>query len=148
MEIIGPPSMERKEESSRFYSMTIGIKEYLCQIVDEDEHMEFEPSKDSKTHKETIKTFEPRSRFIKIKNIVWLLPTASGDAPIDYETLSTAAEEVVVNVSAIQKLNLLSDRVATEIAQEKRALKSGIVTPTNAQAELSSRKGGPNNVRK
>ena len=142
-DIIGLGSMDEKKE--RYYSLTIGIKEYLCQIVDEDKHLTFEPMRDSKTHKERIKSFEPKGAFITIKNIVWLLPTPNGDAPIDYETLSTGADEVLVNVGAIQKLNLLADRVSAEIAAEKKNSKLGLVSANAAATmELTSRKGGPN----
>jgi hypothetical protein len=142
MEIIGDT---REQKKDRYYSMTIGIKEYLCQIVDEDEHVKFKPTIDSKTHKETIKSFEPKGQFIIIKNVVWLLPTPNGDAPIDYDSLSTGSDEVVVNVSAIQKLNLLPDRVTAEISQEKRAAKLGLVSPNSASADMTSRKGGAGN---
>ena len=148
-EIIGVGRAQAEEKKDRYYSMTIGIKEYLCQIIDEDEHLKFEKTTDSKTHRETIKSFEPKSAFIRIKNIVWLLPTPNGDAPIDYESLSTGADEAMVNVSAIQKLNLLPDRVTTEIAAEKKAAKLGLVSTNEAAAavaggSLPSRKGGAN----
>ena len=143
MEIIGSGRVEVEKKKDRYYSMTIGIKEYLCQIIDEDLHVKFGPLKDSKTHKETIISFEPKGQFIRIKNIVWLLPTPNGDAPIDYESLSTGADEAVVNVSAIMKLNLLPDRVNEEISTEKRAAKMGLVSPANAN-DMTSRKGGPN----
>jgi hypothetical protein len=147
-EVIGVGRAQPEEKKERFYSMTIGIKEYLCQIIDEDEHLKFEKA-DSKTHREQIKSFEPKSAFIRIKNVVWLLPTPNGDAPIDYETLSTGSDEVVVNVSAIQKLNLLPDRVSAEIAQEKKAARLGLVSSNEAAAAvaggaLPTRKGGPN----
>jgi len=145
MEIVGVT----KKEADRYYSMTIGIKEYLCQIVDEDDFVKFATIRDSKTHKETIASFEPKGQFIRIKNVVWLLPTPNGDAPVDYDSLSTGSDEVVVNVSAIQKLNLLPDRVAAEIAQEKKAAKAGIVSPNEmTAAQMSSRKtGAPNGSR-
>jgi len=147
MDIIGAGRVVADQKKDRYYSMTIGIKEYLCQIIDEDDHLVFERTTDSKTHEETIKSFEPKRQFIRIKNVVWLLPTPNGDAPIDYETLSTGSDEVVVNVAGIQKLNLLPDRVTKEISQEKRAAKAGLVSPTNAQTEMTSRKGGSSNVR-
>ncbi len=145
-EIIGTGRAQIEQKRDRYYSMTIGIKEYLCQIVNEDDFVKFENQTDSKTHRETIKSFEPKSQFIRIKNIVWLVPAAKGDAPIDYDSLSTGSDEVVVNVNAIQKLNLLADIVSAEISQEKRAAKLGLVSPNESADQLlmSSRKGGPN----
>lgn len=147
MEIIGTGKVQIEKKKDRYYSMTIGIKEYLCQIIDEETFITFRPTPDSKTHRETIKSFKPESSFIIIKNVVWLVPTSNGDAPIDYDSLSTGSDEVVVNASAIQKLNLLPDRVSEEIAQEKRAAKLGIMTPNAAAVEMSSRKGGTKNER-
>jgi len=147
VEIIGYGNIMPEQKKDRYYSMTIGMKEYLCQIINEDEHLRFENTTDSKTHRETIRSFEPKSQFLRIKNVVWLLPTPNGDAPIDYESLSTGADEVVVNVSAIQKLNLLPDRVTAEISQEKRAAKLGLVSPSSVNAEMSSRKGVQSNGR-
>lgn len=148
-EIIGDT---REQKKDRYFSMTIGIKEYLCQIVDEDDCVKFELWKDApsvpkdRRHSETIKSFEPKGQFIKIKNVVWLVPMPNGDMPVDYDSLSTGSEEVIVNVSAIQKLNLLPDFVSNEISQEKRAAKLGLVSTNGAAAavEMSSRKGGPN----
>ncbi len=108
--------------SQRYYSVIIGKDNYITNILNEDDAIEFgrpegtiEPTYVSKL----------KGDVLILENIVMLVPKEKGYGIIVFEDLPFGAEYVTVPINAVTQIYLIKENLASTV----RAALSGIELP-------------------